>query len=173
MSLQRTLTYQQSQSRRGCFNRTAELRDFYPQGTFEDLTNFSVPIDPTWESAGHYDVSDEFVPEGERLVDPLFGSAVDLVRLNSPHAEQVRRFREKWKVEVARLTELVDDLKTSHKNLQQEIQAEYDAPTYAGSQHHDPPVYNWRIREGYDALASATRRLSEARGKLTHWNNRL
>lgn len=105
MSMQRTLTYQQSQSRRWHFNKTAELRDFYPQGTFgdDDLTNFSIPIDPTWESAGHYDASDDYVPEGERLVDPLFGAPVNgrMLHGNWEYVEDNIE-RCKFKVEIAK-----------------------------------------------------------------------
>jgi hypothetical protein len=171
---QRTLAYQQAKSKLWSFHKTPELKAFYPQDTFgEDLTNFSIPIDPTWNLPGHSDTSDTYIPEDERLVDPLFGNPVDNIRLNSPHAKQVRRFREKWKKEVAELTEEVEYMKAAHKRLEQKIQDEYDAPTYRGSEHHHPPVYNWRIEQSRDDLARVTSRLSDARKKLIYWNDRL
>ena len=98
---QSTLQFQQARNRKWYFHKTPELKSFYPQGTFgeDDLTNFSIPIDPTWESAGHYDASDDYVPEGERLVDPLFGSPVN-GRMLHGRWEYVKNNIERWKFEV-------------------------------------------------------------------------
>jgi len=44
----RTLQYQQAQSKRWMFTHSPELVGFWPQETFQDLTNLVFKIDPTW-----------------------------------------------------------------------------------------------------------------------------
>ena len=45
----KTLQYQQAQSKRWMFTHSPELVGFWPQETFQDLTNLVFKIDPVWE----------------------------------------------------------------------------------------------------------------------------
>lgn len=45
----KTLQFQQAHSKRWMFTHSPELVGFWPQETFQDLTNLVFNIDPVWE----------------------------------------------------------------------------------------------------------------------------
>lgn len=152
---QRTLDYQQAQSKHWHFHKTPELRAFYPQGTFgKDLTNFSIPLDPTWDTPGHYDSSDDYVPEGERLVDPLFGKPM------SPLLET-----DAWKNRLKQIRSYTAKVKKAHLKVNSLIREWERDLGYRGTnwskedQEGLDSYYKGRIKRAKDSLKRATDRL--------------
>jgi hypothetical protein len=72
-AMTRTLQYQQAQSKRWMFTHSPELKDFWPQETFRDLTNLMFSIDPIWEECPWK--KRKRPPERcEAVIDEVFGS---------------------------------------------------------------------------------------------------
>ena len=74
-----------------------ELKDFWPQETFEDRTDFYIPIDPTWDKG-------QFSNERENE-DDLFNNGPTVIRKVTNHhfLEQIGKWRkrvDKWEAKV-------------------------------------------------------------------------
>jgi hypothetical protein len=70
-----------------------ELKDFWPQETFEDLTDFYIPVDPTWDKG-------QFSNERENG-DSLFDNGPTVIKRVTNHhlLEQIGKWRkrvDKW-----------------------------------------------------------------------------
>lgn len=50
------------------FTNSPELKDFWPQETFTDLTDFYIPVDPTWDKGKYSNEREE--------TDDLFSSSL-------------------------------------------------------------------------------------------------
>lgn len=68
-----SLTHQQALSKRWNYTHFPELKDFWPQGTFQDLTNRHTSLDPSYKYSIE-NTENKYLKAKDRVVDPLFGS---------------------------------------------------------------------------------------------------
>jgi hypothetical protein len=68
-----SITHQQSLSKRWNYTHFPELKDFWPQGTFQDLTNRYTSLDPSYKY-GLENTENKYLKASDRVLDPLFGS---------------------------------------------------------------------------------------------------
>jgi len=66
-----------------------EIKDFWPQETFEDLTDFYIPVDPTWDKG-------QFSNERENN-DDLFDNGPTVIKKVTNHhiLEQIGKWRKR------------------------------------------------------------------------------
>ena len=114
----KTLQQQQTASNKWMFTHSPEIKDFWPQETFQDLTDFHIPVDPTWDK-GKY--SNEREPE-----DTLFSSSMKAIekKVKKNLLEQIGNWKKRvdaWQAKCdafPRNEYYKDRLETAKKQLQ-------------------------------------------------------
>ena len=101
-----SLTHQQALSKRWNYTHFPELKDFWPQGTFQDLTNRYTSLDPSYKY-GLENTENKYLKATDRVVDPLFGSDPEAI---------VERY---WKAKLSKKTREMRKLAKAQKQRRQ------------------------------------------------------